>query len=86
MSDKNLIAIATEHARTIFNAPDLVYDPGLVFQNIRGFDSVVAVQFILAIEGAFNIMIAEEEVDNMNTMGDLINTLRAKVQPSEAAA
>ena len=86
MSDENLIAIATEHARTIFNAPDLLYDPGLVFQNIRGFDSVAAVQFILAIEGAFNIMIAEEEVDNMNTMGDLINTLRAKVQPSEAAA
>ena len=80
MSDAQLIAIAIENARTIFKAPDLVYDPALVFQSIRGFDSVQAVQFILAIESALGIMLSEEEVDTMHTMGNLIDTLRAKVQ------
>jgi acyl carrier protein len=80
MSDEHLITVAIDHARTIFRAPDLVYDPALVFQNIRGFDSVQAVQFILAMEEAFDIMLSEEEVDAMHTMGNLIDTLRAKVQ------
>jgi len=80
MSDDHLIAVAIEHARAIFRAPDLTYDPALVFQNIRGFDSVQAVQFILAMEEAFGIMLTEEEVDTMHTMGNLIDTLRAKLQ------
>jgi acyl carrier protein len=80
MSDEKLIAIAVENARTIFKVPELVYDPGLVFQEIRGFDSVQAVQFILAVEAALDVMLSEEEVDNMHTMGDLLATLRAKTQ------
>ncbi len=83
MSDDELIAIAIENARTIFKAPDLVYDPGLVFQSIRGFDSVQAVQFILAIEDAAGVMLSEEEVDNMHTMGTLIEILRAKTQAAD---
>jgi acyl carrier protein len=78
MSDEKLIAVAVENAKTIFKAPDLIYDPAMVFQNIRGFDSVHAVQFILAVEAALDIMLTEEEVDAMHTMGDLLNTLRAK--------
>jgi acyl carrier protein len=80
MSDDHLISVAIENARTIFKAPDLVYDPDLVFQDIRGFDSVQAVQYILAIEAAFDIMLSEEEVDDMRTMGKLIETLRDKTK------
>ncbi len=79
-SDEQLIAIAIENARAIFKAPDLVYDPALVFRDIRGFDSVQAVQFILAIEAALDVMLSEEEVDNMHTMGNLLDTLRAKTR------
>jgi hypothetical protein len=80
MSDEHLIAVALDRARTIFRAPDLAYDPALAFQSIRGFDSVQAVQFILAIEAALGVMLSEEEVDTMHTMGNLIDTLRAKVK------
>jgi acyl carrier protein len=81
MSDEQLIALATDTARTIFKIPDLVYDPAQVFQEIRGFDSVQAVQFILAIEAALDVMLSEDEVDAMHTMGDLLTTLRAKTRP-----
>jgi acyl carrier protein len=83
MSDERLIAIAIENARTIFRMPDLAYDPALVFRDIRGFDSVQAVQFILAIEAALDVTLSEEEVDNMHTMGALITTLRGKTNPAD---
>ena len=51
-----------------------------VFQDIRGFDSVRAVQFILALESALNIVLDEEDVDTMHTMGDMLATLRAKTR------
>jgi acyl carrier protein len=81
MQDSPLISIVIENAREIFKAPDLAYDPGIVFQDIRGFDSIQAVQFILAIEAALGVMFSEEEVDNMRTMGDLVTMLDRKRVP-----
>ncbi len=81
MQETQLISIVIENARDIFKAPDLAYDPGTVFQDIRGFDSIQAVQFILAIEAALDVMFTEEEVDNMRTMGDLITMLDRKRPP-----
>jgi len=84
MDDPHLISIVTETARNIFRAPDLAYDPGCVFQDIRGFDSILAVQYILAIEAALDVMFSEEEVDNMRTMGDLLAMLIRKRADSAA--
>jgi len=78
MTDDQIIAIAIEHARDIFKVPDLEFHPDLVFQEIRGFDSVQAVQFILALESALDVMLTEEDVDNMRTMGDMLNIVKAK--------
>lgn len=78
MSDETLIPTVIETARTVFKQPGLEYAPGQVFREIRGFDSVLAVQFILAIEQAFDVMLSEEEVDRMDTMGDLLAMLREK--------
>jgi acyl carrier protein len=79
MEDATLIALITENARTVFRQPALTYAPDLVFQNILGFDSVQAVQFILAMEASLGVTIDEEEVDRMYTMGDLLDVLRAKL-------
>jgi len=77
-SEEQLISVAVEKARVIFNAPDLNYAPDLVFQKIRGFDSVQAVQFILALEVELNVTLSEEDVDNMHTMGDMLDILKGK--------
>ena len=50
MTDDLFIAEITRNARMVFNQPDLCYMPDLVFRDILGFDSVQAVQFILAME------------------------------------
>jgi acyl carrier protein len=78
MTNDETIATIVDTARTIFKQPDLTYDPALAFRSIRGFDSVLAIQFILAIEKAFGIMIAEDEVDRMHTLGDLVAILESK--------
>jgi acyl carrier protein len=78
MGDEVLISTIVEKAREIFGQPALEFDPALVFQNILGFDSVRAVQFILALEETLGVMITEEEVDTMFTFGDALTTLRSK--------
>lgn len=78
MTQDEIIATITTTARAVFKQPDLNYAPDLAFRNIRGFDSVLAVQFILATEQAFDIMIEEDEVDRMHTLGTLVEILNAK--------
>jgi|GEM_PF-5457692 acyl carrier protein len=79
MNDEQIVAVAIQHAREIFKVPDLEFDKALVFQEIRGFDSVQAVQFILAMEGALDVMLSEEDVDNMRTMGDMLDIVKARL-------
>lgn len=78
MDEQRLIATIIDNARTIFKQPVLDYSPDLVFRDIRGFDSVLAIQYILAIEAAFEVELTEQEVDRMDTMGDLFAVLVAK--------
>jgi acyl carrier protein len=82
--DQIFIDAIVRHARTIFRQPGLEFAPEVVFQDILGFDSVQAVQFILAMEETLGVTLDEEEVDRMHTMGDLMNVLRAKRNASAA--
>jgi acyl carrier protein len=78
MSDQNFAATISQTAQDVFRQPSIPYNPTLVFREIPGFDSILAIQFILAIESALDITLNEEEVDNMRTMGDLMTLLKAK--------
>jgi acyl carrier protein len=79
MDTDQLIQVIVDNARTIFAQPALEYRPTLVFREILGFDSVLAIQFILAIEESFGIELNEQEVDHLDTMGDLFSLLQRKV-------
>jgi acyl carrier protein len=78
MSDRDFAATISQTAQEVFRQPSLPFSPTLVFREIPGFDSILAIQYILAIESAFGITLNEEDVDNMHTMGDLMSILRAK--------
>jgi acyl carrier protein len=78
MSDQSFAATISQTAQDVFRQPSVPYSPALVFREIPGFDSILAIQFILAIETALDITLNEEEVDNMHTMGDLMTLLKAK--------
>jgi acyl carrier protein len=78
MSDQNYAATISRTAEEVFRRPSLPFSPTLVFRDIPGFDSILAIQYILAIESALDVTLNEEEVDNMHTMGDLMALLKAK--------
>jgi acyl carrier protein len=78
MSDQDYATTISQTAQEVFRQPSLPFSPTLVFRDIPGFDSILAIQYILAIESALNVTLNEEEVDNMHTMGDLMALLKAK--------
>jgi acyl carrier protein len=78
MSDQEFAATISQTAQEVFRQPSLPFSPTLVFREIPGFDSILAIQFILAIESALDITLDEQEVDNMHTMGDLMTLLKVK--------
>jgi acyl carrier protein len=78
MSQQDFSTVISATAQAVFRQPSIPFSPGLLFRDISGFDSVLAIQFILAIEGALDVTLNEEEVDTMHTMGDLMTLLQAK--------
>jgi acyl carrier protein len=82
MTEQEFAAVISQTAQEVFRQPSIPYSPDLVFRDIPGFDSVLAIQFILTMEITFDITLNEEEVDTMHTMGDLMKLLLAKKAPA----
>ena len=78
MSEQDFAAAISHTAQEVFRQPSIPYSSALIFREIPGFDSILAIQFILAIESSLDILLNEEEVDNMHTMGDLMTLLKVK--------
>jgi acyl carrier protein len=78
MSQQDFATAISTTAQEVFRQPSIPFRPDLMFRDIPGFDSVLAIQFILAIESALDVTLNEEEVDTMFTMGDLMTLLQAK--------
>jgi acyl carrier protein len=78
MDDQDFAATISQTAQQVFRHQCIPFTPAQAFRDIPGFDSILAIQYILAIEGALDITLNEEEVDNMHTMGDLMILLKAK--------
>jgi acyl carrier protein len=82
MSDQNFTTVISETAQEVFRQPSIPFSATQMFRDIPGFDSVLAIQYILAIESAFDVTLNEQEVDNMHTMGDLLLLLQVKKPPA----
>jgi acyl carrier protein len=80
MNDQDIAAAISQTAQDVFRQPSIPFGPALIFREIPGFDSILAIQYILAIESVLDITLNEEEVDNMHTMGDLMTLVKAKKQ------
>jgi acyl carrier protein len=78
MSEQDFAAAISQTAQEVFRQPSIPFSPTLVFREIPGFDSILAIQYILAIESALDVLLNEDEVDNMHTMGDLMTLVKAK--------
>ena len=78
MVDAELISTVEQTAREVFRQPSLQFSSDQAFRELPGFDSVLAIQFILSIECTLDVTLNEEEVDTMHTMGNLLDLLKVK--------
>ena len=78
MTPQHLAIVISATAQEIFRQPSIPFDPTLAFREIPGFDSILAIQYVLAIEKALDVMLNEKDVDTMHTMGDLLTIIQAK--------
>lgn len=73
-------------ARESFRLPSLDYHGRTVLRKIAGYDATSFVRFVLAVEADFGITLHEAEVDQIETMGDVLALLRSKLPASAAPA
>ena len=78
MTDNDYKIIISQTAQDVFRQASIPFNPTLQFREIPGFDSVLAIQYILSIETALGITLNEEQVDTMYTMGDLLDLVKAQ--------
>ena len=55
------------------------------FRNDLEYDSLDAMEFVMAVEDAFGISIPDEQVEKLNTVGDAVDYIVANL-PADAAA
>ena len=63
MSDQDFAATISQTAQDVFRQPSVPFSPTQVFRDIPGFDSILAIQYILAIETALDITLNEALFD-----------------------
>jgi acyl carrier protein len=80
MNQQDFTTVISMTAQAVFREPAIPFISDTLFRDIPGFNSVLAIQFILAIESACDVTLNEDEVDRMDTMGDLLALLQAKQQ------
>jgi len=59
--------------------------PGANLKHDLGLDSFAAVELGFAVEEAFAIEVTDEEMASVQTIGDLVEAIRKKVQPPPQA-
>ncbi len=79
MTDGQLVDALTAVLREQLRQPGLQFDPAARLGAVPGYDSVVAIQLVLGLERAFDLMLDEDEIERMNTMDDVRAILRARV-------
>ncbi len=74
-----MVARLADVLREAFRQPVLDYHGRTVLRQIGGYDTPGFVRLVLALEAEFGITLLEDDVDRIETMGDVLAVLQAKV-------
>lgn len=72
---RRLNDIAVQH----FNNPGLVLTRDTVASDVKGWDSLAHIQFLMEIEGAFKVRFKSSEVSAFANVGQLADRIAAKL-------
>jgi acyl carrier protein len=79
MTTEQIYTELTRVFRDVLRAENLVIGPTTVAEDVKGWDSAAHVNLILAIEMELNVVFNTGEIDEMRTVGDLVDAIERKL-------
>jgi acyl carrier protein len=79
MTTEQIYAELTRILREVFQNEDLVITPTTTADDVKGWDSVMHVNVMLAIEMELHVVFNTSEIDEMRTVGELVDAIERKL-------
>jgi acyl carrier protein len=79
MTTEKIYAELTRIFREVFQNEDLVITPTTTADDVKGWDSVTHVNVMLAIEMELHVVFNTSEIDEMRTVGELVDAIERKL-------
>jgi acyl carrier protein len=79
MTTEQIYAELTRIFREVFQNEDLVIAPTTTAEDVKGWDSVTHVNVMLAIEMELHVVFNTSEIDEMRTVGELVDAIERKL-------
>jgi acyl carrier protein len=79
MADAPTYAALTEIFRDVFMDDTMTLTPELTAKHVAGWDSFKQIEIIIAIEEKYGVKFSTRELDRLQSVGDLANTLETKI-------
>lgn len=79
MTTEQIYAELTRIFREVFQIEDLVITPTTTADDVKGWDSVTHVNVMLAIEMELHVVFNTSEIDEMRTVGELVDAIERKL-------
>jgi len=79
MQEAEIYAALTDIFRDVFMRDDLALLPELTAKDVEGWDSFKQIEIILAIEQRYGVKFHTREIDRLENVGILVQTLQAKL-------
>jgi len=77
-SEGEIYAGLSEIFADVFLRDDLVLSPELTAKQVQGWDSFKQIEIIMATEERWSIKFTTRELDNLQSVGDLVGVIAAK--------
>jgi acyl carrier protein len=77
-SEGEIYAALTEIFHDVFMCEDLVLRSELSARDVKGWDSFKQIEIIMAAEERFEIKMTTREIDDLQTVGDLVRIIARK--------
>jgi len=79
MQEAEIYADLTDIFRDVFLREDLALSPELTAKDVEGWDSFKQIEILLAIEQRYGVKFHTREIDRLENVGILVQTLQAKL-------
>lgn len=79
MTDVDIRTGIEEIMRNLFKAPELEIRDDLTADDVAKWDSLSHIQFMMTVEGKYNIRMKNSEVGRLKNVGDLISLVTKKM-------